>query len=405
MSPDLSASMLLDPEVIAEPYAFYRSLHEQAPVWAVPGSDIVIVSSFAMVSEAVSRPEDFSSTMQALIYRDETGDPARLSFGDAALPTLATADAPEHTVHRKAVFPELVARRMAGLETDITALSATTVSRALEEPSFDFMAAVGNVVPITVVAQLIGFHDSEPTRLLEAAFDSTALLGGTLALDELTVLIERIGVIQAWIGDQIDASEPDDDSILAAVRRALDDGTLRRGEAVTILHTLLSAGGESTTSLLGNAVRILAERPDLQDRLRADPGDVDVFVEEVLRLESPFRYLMRSVPHNTILDGVDITQGSTVLLFWGAANRDPAEFASPESVDFGRRVPKHHVAFGRGIHYCVGAPLARIEARVVLTTLLGQTGRIVLDPLRPPRWADSLMVRRHDRLPVTVTRP
>jgi cytochrome P450 family 144 len=399
---ELAASMLLHPAVLAEPYTFYRALHDQAPVWPVPGTEIVVVSNFAMVSEAVSRVSDFSSEMRALIYRDDDGGPARLSFGDAALPTLATADPPQHTVHRKAVFPELVARRMATLEADIAELSATTVRTAIARGSFDFMALVGNVVPITVVANLIGFRDSDPAQLLEAAFESTALLGGTLELDQLTVLIERTAVIQGWISEQIDSARPDsEDTILSAVRRALDSGTLQRGEAVTVLHTLLSAGGESTTSLLGNAVRVLAEQPTLQEHLRANPDDLETFIEEVLRLESPFRYLMRSAPRETTLGGVDIAPGSTLLLFWGAANRDPAEFTNAESIDLTRRVPKHHVAFGRGIHYCVGAPLARLEAHVVLTTLLEHTSRLTLDLDHRPRWADSLMVRRHEELFIT----
>jgi cytochrome P450 len=114
---------------------------------------------------------------------------------------------------------------------------------------------------------------------------------------------------------------------------------------------------------------------------------------------------MRSVPHDTTLNGVDIPAGCTVMLFFGAANRDPAEFERPDDVALDRRALRRHVAFGRGIHYCVGAPLARIEARVVLTELLEQTDHFALDPSRPPQWADSLMVRRHVDLPIVATRP
>ena len=175
--------MLLDPSVLADPYDFYRTLREQAPVWPVPGTDVVAISSFALLSEAVTRTEDFSSTMPCLLYRDEDGLPARLAFGDAATPTLAAADPPLHTTHRRAVFPELVARRMRALEDDIRALSATTVASALRDNNFDFMATIGNIVPITVVAKLIGFRDTNPMQLLEAAFDSTTMVGGTMPLD------------------------------------------------------------------------------------------------------------------------------------------------------------------------------------------------------------------------------
>src|ERR1700682_2252620 len=136
----LTASMLLDPAVLQDPYEFYATLREQAPVWRVPGTDVGVISSFELLSEAVPRPEDFSSTMRCLLYREGAGLPARLDFGDAAMPTLATADPPVHTTHRRAVFPELVARRMRALEDDIRALSATTVASALRDNNFDFMA-------------------------------------------------------------------------------------------------------------------------------------------------------------------------------------------------------------------------------------------------------------------------
>lgn len=400
----LTASMLLDPAVLEDPYDFYVTLRTHAPVWAVPGTDVVAISTYALLSEAVARPDDFSSTMKCLLYRDQDGLPARLDFGDAAMPTLATADPPVHTTHRRSVFPELVARRMRTLEGDIRALSATTVAEALRREAFDFMATIGNIVPITVVAKLIGFRKIVPMQLLEAAFDSTTMVGGTVSLDQLTVLVARIEVIQDWITDQVrGTADGGEDGILVAVRRALDDGILAMGEVTTILHTLLSAGGESTTSLLGNAVRLLAESPALQQRLREKPGEVDLFVEEVLRLESPFRQMMRSVPHDTTLGGFDVPAGSTAVLFFAAGNRDPAHFENPDQVDLNRGSPKNHLAFGHGIHYCVGAALARIEARAVLTELLEQTRDFALDPDHDPKWVDSLLVRRHAQLHITAT--
>jgi cytochrome P450 len=400
---DLQASMLLDRAVLDDPYDFYRSLREDAPVWTVLGTDVVAISSFALLSEAVARTEDFSSTMQCLLYRDDHGLPARLDFGGAALPTLATADPPIHTTQRRAVFPELVARRMRALEGDIDALAEATVKEALQDNMFEFMAAIGNVVPITVMARLIGFRDIDTAQLLEAAFDSTTMVGGTVPLDQLNDLVARIGNIQAWIAEQVEGvREGDDEGILLAVRRALDAGTLELGEVTVILHTLLSAGGESTTSLIGNAVRMLAEDPDLQQHLREHPQDVDVYVEEVLRLESPFRQMMRSVPRDTTLGGVDIAAGSTALLLFAAGNRDPDQYDDPDVVDLQRGSPRHHLAFGHGIHYCVGAALARIEARAVLKAVLAQTRNFALDPDHSPRWVDSLLVRRHQRLPVAA---
>ncbi len=403
MSEAISGTELLDPAVIAEPHRFYAELRAEAPVWEVPGTGIFTVASFELLTEAVGRVDDFSSNITCLLYRGDDGMPCRLPFGDAGVQALATADPPMHALHRSTVFPELVAKRMSMLEPDILLVAEECVDRALDETSVDFMAAIGNVVPITMISRLIGFHDSDLGQLLRAAFDSTAMLGSTLTYDELIVLIGRSGEIQAWIADQLSTAmgDPTDD-LLGAVARGVDSGAFSEHGAGVVLHTLLSAGGESTTSLLGNAVRILAERRDVQDRLRANPEMIPMFVEEALRLEPPFRYHMRFVPHATTLGGVEVPAGATVLLLWGAANRDGGIFEHPDDIDLTRGVPRRHVAFGRGIHHCVGAPLARMEARNVLSVLLARTRDITLDPERPPKWTNSLMVRRHEELSVRL---
>jgi cytochrome P450 len=401
----LSGPQLLDPSVIDDPYPFYSQLRETAPVWRVPGTDVFTVSTFELVAEATGRVDEFSSHLRCLLYRDDAGLPCRLPFGDddGSSQALATADPPVHTAHRRAVFPELVAKRMQELEPDIADIAHGCVSQVLENGAAEFMAAIGNVVPITMISRLIGFYESNAALLMSAAFDSTAMLGSTLTFDQLMETIGRTDEVQTWLGRQLSAAieEPGQD-ILGAVARAVGDGVLSTQDGLGILHTLLSAGGESTTSLLGNAVRILAEQPDLQHHLRRNREEVPAFVEEALRLESPFRYHMRHVSTDTTLGGEEIPAGSTVLLLWGAANRDPTEFEHPDEIDLGRRVPRHHLAFGRGIHHCVGAPLARVEARNVLTVLLERTSSITVDPERSPRWVNSLMVRRHEELPVRL---
>jgi cytochrome P450 len=403
MAHTISGLHLLDPAVIDEPYGFYEELRAGAPVWEVPGTGIFTVATFQLLAEAAGRVEDFSSNINCLLYRGADGLPCRLPFGDVGVQALATADPPTHALHRDAVFPELVAKRMAALEPDIVDIAEDCIGQVLNRGSVDFMATIGNVVPITMISRLIGFHDSDLQQLLNAAFDSTAMLGSMLTSDELNALIARSGEIQGWVSRQLSAamSEPTDD-LIGAVAQGVKSEAFTEYEAVVILHTLLSAGGESTTSLLGNAVRILAEHRDLQIQLRDHPEMIPMFVEEALRLEPPFRYHMRSVSKDTALGGVEIPAGATVLLLWGAANRDPEMFEHPGSVNLNRKVPRRHVAFGRGIHHCVGAPLARVEAKNVLGVLLGRTSDITLDADRPPKWATSLMVRRHEKLPVQL---
>jgi cytochrome P450 family 144 len=400
---EISGTLLLDQKVIDDPYPFYRRLQAQAPVWEVPGTGIFVVSTFELVTEAAARTEDFSSNLKCLLYRDDAGLPCRLTFGDAGAQALATADPPMHALHRSAVFPELVAKRMAKLEPDIADIAGECVTRALDNGTTDFMTAIGNVVPITVTSSLIGFRDADLDKLLSAAFDSTAMVGSALSFDELMELINRVGEIQAWLAAEVaEAKRAPGDDVIGAVARAVNNGVFGDFEATSILHILLGAAGESTASLLGNAVRLLAERADLQEYLRQNPAEIPRFVEEALRLESPFRYQMRSATRDTELGGVAIPADATVLLLFAAANRDVAEYERPDEIDLRRELPRQHLAFGRGIHYCVGAPLARVEARTVLSVLLDRTSGITLDPEDPPRWVDSLIVRRHERLPVRL---
>ena len=399
----IPATMLLDAAVIDAPDAFYRRLVNEAPVWQVPGTTIVAVSSFAAVAEAVSRTEDFSSNLRALLYRGPLGTPELLPF-DVGIQALATADPPTHTAHRRTVFPELVARRMATLKPDVEALARAHLARALAKPSFEVMAELANAIPIRVVSGLIGFMAADPDRLLAAAFDSTDMIAATLPLEEVHAAMARTAEVMGWITDQLQhAAECGGDGILGAMGAAVADGGLELGHALAILHTLLSAGGESTTSLIGNAIHMLALDPDLQARLRARPELVDPFIEEALRLESPFRHHLRHAPHATELCGVAIPAGATLLLLWAAANRDPTEYERPDEVVLDRPTPKHHLAFGRGIHFCVGAPLARLEAQVVLGELLARTEHFALDPDRAPERVSSLMVRRFRTLHLLAT--
>jgi cytochrome P450 family 144 len=399
----IPGTLLLDSKVIDDPYPFYGRLRAEAPVWEVPGTGVFTVSTFELLAEATRRVEDFSSNIQALLHRGADGLPNRLPFGAAGVDVLATADPPAHPLHRSTVFPELVAKRMETLEPDVVDLANGCVTRALDHGTVEFMSAIGNVVPITMITRLIGFRDSDRDELLQAAFDSTAMLGSTLTLDALMELISRSGDVQAYIAGQLSsAMDAPGDDLLGAVARGLQEGVFEELGAIVMLQTLLGAGGESTTSLLGNSVRMLATDPELQQHLRDHPQQIPTFVEEALRLEAPFRFHMRSTSADTTLGGVDIPAGSTVLLLWGAANRDAAEFERPDEIDLERQVPRHHVSFGRGIHHCVGAPLARIEARSVLTVLLERTRDITLDPEHAPRWVDSLMVRRHEALPVRL---
>jgi len=164
------------------------------------------------------------------------------------------------------------------------------------------------------------------------------------------------------------------------------------------------AGGESTTSLIGNAALILATDADLQQRLRDHHELIPAFIEEALRVHPSFRNHYRLVTTDTELAGVPLPRGSHLALLWPAANRDPDAFAQPDAIDIDRDKPRSHVGFGWGIHLCIGAPLARAEARVAIETLLDRTTSVELDHhADPPEYIPSLMVRRLRNLPLLLS--
>ena len=234
------------------------------------------------------------------------------------------------------------------------------------------------------------------------------MLGSLVTLADLDGLIVRIDAVQAWIRQQMETVRREDsdrgsdrdsdrgsDRVLGTITAGVESGTFSEDEATMMLHTLLGAGGETTSSLLGNAARILAEpapgppaaaagaaRPAPELRRGGPAPGVAVADDAALG------------PRATSLGGVDLQEADTLILLFGAANRDPAQFERPDELDLDRDQLRTHLAFGKGIHYCVGARLARLEGQIVLAELLARTSLIELDPDDAPRRAASLLVRR-----------
>jgi len=256
------------------------------------------------------------------------------------------------------------------------------------------------------VARVLGLADSEAPRLKEQGYAAVEAIGGFVTearLAELGRPMMDIGpVVDAYLEARA-SIRPDPNTLIGVCAHAVAEGELTEAEAFAILFLLVSAGGESTTSLTGTGVRILAERPELQDRLRREPELIPVFVEEACRLDPPFRGHYRRVLVDTSLDGVELPAGSTVVLAWPAANRDPETFPKPEEIDLERANPRQHVGFGWGIHLCVGAPLARVEAKVAIEQLLARTRSFAVAPTSAPlRHHQSLMIRRLVTLPLVL---
>lgn len=398
----IHGDLLLADDTIESPYPFYRRLVADAPVWRADDSDVFVVSGYDEIVEAARRVHDFSSHLKYLLYRNEHGLPARYGHGAFNLHVLATADPPDHALHRSLMIPAFTPARLAALETLVGSVTEALVQSALPGGRTEFMSTIADRVPIEVVSALIGFQGSDPDALLQAAFASTDILAGAITRDELEARTKFSTETSLWIAQQLEAAiRQPGEGILGGLAVGVRGGAIDGFSAIAVVHILLSAGGESTTSLIGNAVRFLAEDQALQQRLRDDATLVPAFVEEVLRLEAPFRHHMRWVPAATTLADTPIPAGSTVLLMWAAANRDPARFERPDELILER--PRRHVTFGSGVHTCIGNALARMEARVVLQTLLRLTESFGLDADRPPERVKSLAVRRHQQLSLILT--
>lgn len=398
---------LLDPATIQDPVPFHAWLRAHAPVYRVPDTKLTLVSGWDLVVEVLGRVDDFSSNLVGLLYTGGGGEPAWFDMTalGASVQTLATADPPAHTLHRRAVFPSLVERRMREAEGFARAVAADLVAQAVAKGGFDATSALADPLPMTVLTEVLGLRTEGISLddLLAWAFDGTELLAGTNSLVRMAELSARAADAGAFLADQLAGAVPDPDTgVLGAVAVGVRDGLLTPDEGVGTLVILLGAGGESTTSLIGNAVRMLAEQPDLQDLLRTDPSLVPAFVEEVLRLQSPFQGHYRAVRRPTELGGVHLDAGDALFLLWAAANRDNTHLDAPDELRLDRPNPRDHLGFGRGIHHCVGAPLARMEARLALEELLPRTHRFTLDPARPPAYVNSMFVRRHAHLDLVV---
>ena len=218
-----------------------------------------------------------------------------------------------------------------------------------------------------------------------------------MSADDLAAAGVSVMELGGYITDHFQRAAADPpDNLLGDLATACASGELDNVVALSMMITLFAAGGESTASLLGSAAWILTTRPDIQQQLRDNPELLGAFIEETLRYEPPFRGHYRHVVADTVLCGAELPAGSHLLLLWGAANRDPAHFEAPDDFRLDRAGGKGHIAFGKGPHFCVGAALARLEARIVLRLLLNRTS--VIEVADVGRWLPSLLVRRLEKL-------
>ncbi|HXY66077.1 MAG TPA: cytochrome P450 [Mycobacterium sp.] len=388
---------------LQDPYPLYDRMRAEAPVHRIGDSLFYAVCGWNAVLEAVERVEDFSSNLTATIvfHDDGTVTPFdMIPLGDPAH-ALATADDPAHAMHRKILLPHLSAKRVRIIEE----FAADTAGRLWEENLHDgrieWMSAMANRLPMMVVARLLGLPDDDVDKLIRLGYATTTLLDGIVTPEQLAAAGAAAMELSAYVLEHFEnASASDGHGLIADMAARCASGELEQTPALAIMLTLFSAAGESTASLLGSAAGILADRTEIQQQLRENPQLLGAFIEEALRVESPFRGHYRHVLRDTNLAGIDVPADSHLLLMWGAANRDPAHFEAPNEFRLDRSSVKDHVTFGKGAHFCVGAALARLEARIVLGMLLERTNWIEAADIGD--WLPSILVRRRERLELAV---
>jgi cytochrome P450 len=404
---------LFDPEVVEDPHWYFAQLRTVDPVHELPGTGTFLVTRMDLIHEVVAKPTVFSSvSTQFLHHHANDGAPGLrgVSAGagvDASQGSvLATADPPDHTRQRKVVTRRLSTTAMQEMEPEFRELIDRTLDDALPTGRIEWMSQLAEPLPMIMVARILGLDDAAAPALKIQGYASVEAISGFVSderLAELGAPMMNVGpVVDAYI-EARSARQYDPTTLIGVCGQAAEAGELTDQEAFAILFLLVSAGGESTTSLTGTGVRILAERPDLQARLRHEPNLIPAFVEEACRIDPPFRGHYRHVLTDTELGGVNVPAGSTLVLAWPAANRDRDVFSNPDEIDLDRPNPRRHVGFGWGIHLCVGAPLARVEAKVAFEQLLARTRWFSVDPASAPlRHHRSLMIRRLVDLPLVL---
>ena len=392
---------------IEDPFPLYARLRRELPISRVDETGVHLVATWNLIEEVLGREADFSANLTGVLIRDEAGKADTCSFPDrGANHVIATADEPDHAVHRALVQPRLAAKRVASLEETVRAWACEALDAWLGEGAGDFVPTA-EAIPVRVVARLLGLPDGDVSRHRAWAMVGGDFLAGAITKAQLIKLASETSEMAEYLSahlDRIGSAGADDPEspMLCALARGVEHGAIDRAQAVGIAIVMFGAGGESTAALIGSSVRRLAADTAIQHALRGAPELIPRFVEEVARLEPPFKFHYRGVRRRCELGGVTLEAGERLMLLWASANRDVAVFEDPDTLRLDRRHPKHHMGFGRGNHFCIGAPVARLETRVVIEELLARTKHFALRADDPPGHTASIFVRRLERLPLEI---
>ncbi|HTL38945.1 MAG TPA: cytochrome P450 [Kofleriaceae bacterium] len=370
---------LFDDAMRRDPYPVYARLRTASPIFHVEAADVWMLLDHASVKRALHDQEVFSSAV---------GASRGLSFE-----WLMFMDPPRHTKLRAIINRAFTSRSIAALEPRIREIARGLVADVVARGTVDLEATLAAPLPMMVIAELLGLPVDDWRRLVgwsQAIMRLADTIIGRAADAQAAsaAFIRADAEMREYLRELVAArrARPADDLLTRLVTAEIDGERLTDLELVRFFELLLAAGTETTTNLIDNAIVCLIDAPDQLVRLHADASLVPSAIEEVLRLRSPAQAVFRATKQAVEMHGVTIPAGKLVLPMLGSANRDPSAFAEPDRFDIGRD-PNPHVAFGHGIHFCLGAPLSRLEARVALEELLPRVRAIeyAQDVAWPPR--------------------
>jgi cytochrome P450 len=397
-----------EPSLIEDPEPYFDFILEHGPVWREPVHGMFVVSGYDEVVTVGRDPETFSSCNSFSgpfppLPEHPAGDDAeeviakhRHLFANSE--SLVTFDPPAHTAHRGLMMRLLTPRRLKENEEFMWRAAGEELDRVTSTGRCEFLGEFAQPFSMLVIADLLGIPEADRPALRERilAKGSPGVVGQRLQGSHLQYLEE---FFTAYVQDR--RREPRDDILTQMATATFPDGSVPEVVDVVRAAAILFAGGQgSTARFQANTMKIIAERPDIQQQMRDDPVRIPDFVEEALRLWSTTKINFRMARRSVTVGGVDIPAGSTLMLVLAAASRDPRHFEDPGELGIDRPNARDHIVFGRGPHSCPGAPLVRAESRIVLETVLGRLDDIHLAEAEhgPPG------ARRFDYTPSYITR-
>src|SRR5579862_7138301 len=387
-----------DPEFRANPYAHYAPLLAGPPhILNMGPMTFALVARYADVTAALRDHEHFSSV-------GPPPPPQAYQGRFAGSRNMLGSDPPQHSRLRRLVSRDFTPRRIRELEPRIGEIAKNLLDKVEAKGEFDVMADLANVLPVTVIAEMLGVPPE-----LNARFKhwSDTIIGGDNKAPGAPPPPEVVRVVDE-LGDYFTAeidrrrANPGADLVSALVAAHDEGDVMSAADLLSFVTLLLVAGNETTTNLIGNGTLALGRHPEQLDALKRSPAMIPRAIEEMLRYDGPVQSTVRFTRQPVQLGGIEIPPQAFALMIVAAANRDPAQFKDPEKFDI-TRDPNDHVAFGEGIHFCIGAPLARMEAAIAFEAMLARFPRLRLkDPAMKPVYKGSFFLRGLESLPVAI---